>query len=72
MYRKTRSKASEKPREAANLQFSQKVLISHTCKTKLGCVLQEGENTIFLFLGLGGTKQSLPSEFKVYYFDALE
>ena len=40
IYTKTRPKAPEKkPRGAANLQSSQKISISRSCETKLGCVL---------------------------------
>ena len=42
--RKWCPKPLKKARGVANLQSSQKILIFRTCKTKLGCVLEEGEN----------------------------
>ena len=39
-------KPQKKPREAANLQSSQNLSISHACKTKLGCVFSFLENAI--------------------------
>ena len=41
----TRPKPLKKPSGGANLQSSQEIWISGTCETKLGCVLEERENT---------------------------
>ena len=46
MYTKTRPRAPEKARGAANLQSSQKISISRACETKLGRVLSFLENII--------------------------
>lgn len=39
MYMKTRPKAREKIKGAANLQSSQKISITYTCEIKLGYIL---------------------------------
>ena len=44
--RKEGLKPLEKTGAAANLQSSQKISISRACETKLGCILEEGENAI--------------------------
>ena len=55
MNTKTRPKAPEKARGAANLQSSQKISISHSraCETKLGCVLSFLEKAIRINWRLG-------------------